>query len=366
MIKTEDHTNNCHRYAVVVAGGAGTRLWPLSRKNLPKQMQKFVSDKTLIDETVDRLKGLIPVENIFVSTTKNYAPKIKELLPELRDENIIIEPVARGTTVAFALFTQMIHALDSEAVIFTLASDHAVTDINRFQATLDQTYAFVEKHPSNIALVGIKPNQPDTGMGYIKADALIQENPQVFSVEKFVEKPSLGVAKRYLESGEYYWNAAYYCFRASTLIEAYAEADVEIVKWTGVYIKSNNLDDFMKAPEKAHEIETINTRKYPLALIPADFSWSDIGNWHSLYELLADIKGTSDVSFMEDIENHINVDSANCLVFSTDKRIVATVGLKDVVVVSTNDALLVMSRSESQQIKQVIQKLKDKGLNEYL
>jgi len=355
-----------HRYAVVVAGGSGTRLWPLSRKNLPKQMQKFVSDRTLIDETVDRLKGLIPVENICVSTTENYAPNIKKLLPEIKEENIIIEPVARGTTVAFSLFSQIIYKRDPDAVIFTLASDHAVTDIHQFQSTLDTAYGFVEQNRTNIALVGITPTKPDTGLGYIKSDAVIQDDPQIYSVEKFVEKPSLAVAKRYLESGEYYWNAAYYCFAAETLIEAYREADPNIVKWTSTYIQTGDVNDFMQAPVKAHEIETINTSKYPLALIPGNFTWSDIGNWHTLHELLAQLKGSPDISMMEDQDSHIDVDSNNCMVLSTDKRIIATVGLKDVVVVSTDDALLVMSQHQAQQIKTVIETLKDKGLHDYL
>lgn len=354
-----------HRYAVVVAGGSGTRLWPLSRRNLPKQMQKFIGDKTLIDETVSRLTGLIPKENIYISTTGNYAAKIKELLPDIPAENIIVEPVAKGTPAAFALFARTIYNKDPEATIFSLASDHAVTGVDQFQQTLSDTYDYVDSNPTSIALAGIKPTHPDTGLGYIKADVVVQEEPLVYSVEKYVEKPGLEVAKDYVASGEYYWNAAYYCFKASTLIEAYREADPDIVESIDAFLSSGDIDDFMRVPVKAHEIEIINTAKYPLVLIPADFKWSDIGNWGTLHQILAELED-EDTTNVSNSTRHVDVNSSNCLVFSTDDKLVATVGLNNVVVVSTDDALLVMDKNQPQEIKKLIESLKDKGLTNYL
>lgn len=357
--------DSSHRYAVVVAGGSGTRLWPLSRRNLPKQMQKFIGDKTLIDETVDRLTGLIPKENIFISTTGNYGAKIKELLPEIPADNIIVEPVAKGTPAAFALFARTIHRKDPDATIFSLASDHAVTGVDQFQQTLSDAYDYIESNPSNIALAGIKPTHPDTGLGYIKTESIVQQEPLVYSVEKYVEKPSLEVAKDYVESGEYYWNAAYYCFKAATLIEAYQEADPAIINSIDSFLSSGDIEEFMSVPVKAHEIEIINTAKYPLTLIPADFKWSDIGNWGALHQILAEIGG-KDTSNVSNSTHHVDVNSSNCLVFSTDDKLVATVGLNDVIVVSTDDALLVMDKNQPQEIKKLIQSLKDKGLTDYL
>ncbi len=354
-----------HRYAIVVAGGSGTRLWPLSRRDLPKQMQKFISDKTLIDETVDRLKGVVPVEHIFVSTSGNYAAKIKELVPDIPAENFIIEPVARGTTAAFALFATTIYRRDPEAIIYSLASDHAVTGSDEFQTTITETYDFIEANPDHIALIGIKPDKPDTGLGYIKTHDVIQESPAVYSVEKFIEKPTLKVAEKYLATDEYYWNAAYYCFKAETLIAAYTDADPKIIKYINAYLDTGNVEKFMKVPIKAQEIEFIDSTKYPLALIPADFKWSDIGNWQALHTLLAEFDG-KDVVHQGDADHHIDINSTNCLVFSTDDRLIATVGLDNVVVVSTKDALLVLNKDQPQDIKQLLQSLKDQGLNEYL
>lgn len=353
-----------HRYAVIVAGGSGTRLWPISRRNLPKQMQSFVTDKTLIDETVSRLEGVLPIENIYISTTENYRDNIHKLLPQIPVEHIIIEPVSRGTTAAFALFTHTIKEQDPEAIIFSLASDHAVTGIDQFHQALTQAYEYVEEHPETITLLGIKPDKPDTGLGYIKTDKILQNNPLVYSVEKFVEKPSKNVAKSYVKSGEYYWSAAYYCFKAATLINAYNEADPEIMEAIGLYTETHKLSDFEKVPQKAHEIELINTSIYPLAVVPADFKWSDIGNWHTLHALLSDL--SEDTNFANSGVQHIDVDSQNCLVFSTDDRLIATVGLNDLAVISTEDVVLVLNKNNSQDVKQLIDILQEKGLTQYL
>lgn len=352
-----------HNYAVIVAGGSGTRLWPLSRRNLPKQMQKFISDKTLIDETVERLSGFVHKDNIYVSTTGNYAAKIKELLPEIPADNIIVEPVARGTTAAFALFSTTILKRDPQATIFTLASDHAIADVEKFQRTLLDTFNYVTDHPKHIALVGIKPTRPDTGLGYIKLKKTIQKEPVVYSVDKFVEKPSHEVAKKYVESGEYYWNAAYYCFKASTILEAYHEADPKIVDSINAYLASGEIEDFMQAPDKVHEIEIIDASLYPLVLVPAEFDWSDIGNWQALHHLLSSLEGNSLVAHGS---RHIDINSSNCLIFSSDEKLVATVGLDNIVVVETPDVLLVLNKEQPQEIKQLLENIKASGMTEYL
>lgn len=352
-----------HNYAVIMAGGSGTRLWPLSRRNLPKQMQKFISDKTLIDETVERLVGFIRKENIYIATTGNYGAKIKEILPMIPADNIIVEPIARGTTAAFALATTTINKKDPEARIFTIASDHALTDVKAFQKTLLDAFNYIADHPADIALVGIKPTRPDTGLGYIKMKKKLQDTPVVYSVDKFVEKPSFEVAENYVNSGEYYWNAAYYCFRADTLLKAYKDADEKITDGINDYLKSGDIEDFMKIPQKAHEIEIIDASKYHLVLVPGDFSWSDIGNWQTLHEVLAGIEGNSIVTHGS---RHIDINSSNCLIFSHEEKLVATVGLDNIVVVDTPDVLLVLNKEQPQEIKELLETIKQKGMTEYL
>lgn len=341
-------------------------MWPLSREELPKQMQKFVSDKTLIEETVDRIADVIPYENIFISTTVNYGDKIAKLLPDIKSENIIVEPDRRGTTAAFALFSSVICRRDPEAIIFSLASDHAIADPVPFQQTITDSYDYITNNQQSIALVGVTPTQPDTGLGYIKVDTLIADNPKIYSVEKFIEKPKLNVARRYVESGDYYWNAAYYCFKAATLLEAYAEADPEIGKCIDGYLTTGSIDDFMRTPEKSHEIEIINAKRFPLVLVPGSFTWSDIGNWGALHDLLSEASG-HEKGMVSNGTKHVDIDSTDCLVISNDdKKVIATVGLKNIIIVDTEDALLIMDKGHNQDIKSALKMMKDQGLDQYL
>ena len=357
-----------HRYAVVVAGGSGTRLWPLSRQHLPKQMQALMSDKTLIAETVDRLRGVVPEENIYISTTGNYFETIRELLPDIAPANVICEPVARGTSAAFALIAHHLYEGDPEAVVFSLASDHAITEVDKFHETLDRSFSFIEQHPRQIAMVGIKPTRPDTGLGYIKVRHVLQDDPLVYEAEKFVEKPTHEVAQKYVESGEYFWNAAYYCFYASTLLEAYENADPRLTAAARAFSKTGERADYEIAPDKVHEIEIIDSAAYPLALVPADFTWSDIGNWLALYMLLSNIAGDDMVS--SDASRHVDVNSKRCMVSNPDGRLVATAGLEDIVVVSTDDAVLVLNMAELETVpetmRQLLEKITRQGKEDYL
>ena len=361
-----DKKANPHHYAVIVAGGSGTRLWPMSRKDIPKQMQPLVSGKPLIEDTAERLMEAFAADHIFISTTANYADQIKKILPMIPSENVIVEPLAKGPALAFALFAEVIRRRDPKAVIVSLASDHAITNTNQFQESLVTARDYVSDNTSSIALIGVVPNRPDTGLGYIKVDSQIQDDPAVFSVEKFVEKPSRTVAERYLESGEYFWNVAYYCFSAATLVEAYKEASPASMQGVLSYIDSGDATHFNEAPPMVHEIEVINAARFPLVMVSAKFDWSDIGNWETLHDLLAD--GNDDPSrVVTSAKHHIDIDSEGCMIkASDDQKLIATVGLKDIVIVDTADSLLVLHKDHTQDIKAVIEELKQRGLDKYL
>lgn len=362
---TDVTTTYEHRYVVVVAGGSGTRLWPASRRELPKQMQAFISDRTLIAETVERLRsGPVPADHIYISTTQNYADRIRQLLPDLPADNIIVEPVPRGTAAAFALFTTMIAARDPSAILLTLASDHAVTGLSEFHETMRRCYEYVESHRDAIALVGIEPTRPDTGLGYIKVSEPVSSDPLIYSAEKFVEKPSLEVATQYAVSGEHFWNAAYYCFDANTLIKAYLDGDARLIEAARAFRASGRTSDYEAAPEKVHEIEFVNSQTYPLVVVPGAFQWSDVGNWNALHSLLARVSGES--AMVVKSRHHIDVNSSNCLVFSQEDRLVATIGLENIVVVSTDDVVLVLNKDEPEQLPALLGMLRQEGLTEYL
>ena len=350
-------SDNDHRYAVVVAGGSGTRLWPLSRKSLPKQMQALMSDRTLIVETVDRLRGVVSDDHIFVSTTVNYSEAIRELLPEIPRENVIVEPEARGTAAAFALFTHALHQQDPEAIVFSLASDHAITEVDRFHDTMRACYGYIEQHRDHVALVGIKPTRPDTGLGYIKVRDQLSEGPVAYSVEKFVEKPTHRVAAGYLESGDYFWNAAYYCFAAGTLLDAYDHADPRLVESARRYLQSGDPEDYRAAPRKVHEIELIDSGAYPLVVVPANFTWSDIGNWQTLHQVMAELAGESLV--VPNARQHADVNSTTGLVLVPPEYtgIVATAGLDNIAVVVTDDAVLVINLDHADEMPELLKKV---------
>lgn len=368
-----------HRYAVVVAGGSGTRLWPVSRSELPKQMQAFMSEKTLIAETVERLRGIIPDGNVFISTTTNYLEQMQALLPQIPEQNFIVEPAgpdSPGTPAAFALLAQRLHQVDPEAVVFSLASDHAIADINEFHKTVDASMGFVESHPGWITLVGIVPTRADTGLGYVRAGASVQADPPVFRIQGYAEKPSLEVAETYVASGRYFWNAAYYCFRADTLIAAYDDADPQLVARTGDYLRTGEEAAYLSAPRAAHEIEIIDTAKFPLAVVPGDFAWSDIGNWAALHRSLAELAG-SDVVHTD--TRHVDVGSSRILVLGrqssaeaagTGQLTVVTAGLRDVAVVTTADAILVINLAQleesPQTMSELFEALKQQGLENLL
>jgi mannose-1-phosphate guanylyltransferase len=265
---------------------------------------------------------------------------IKQQLPTIPAGNFIVEPEAHGTSAAFTLFAEELFQHDPAAVVFSLASDHKVAEVERFQNTLRQCFEFVESHPEQIALVGIKPTRPDPELGYIKARRrVVDKAHSARVVEKFIEKPRISTAAVYLTSDNYFWNAAYYCFTAKTLLEAYDDADPSLVAAVRRYRATGDPADYLSAPRKVHEIEFIDSGKYPLAVIPAEFAWSDIGNWHSLIALLEHEDEV--VGAAGDPSLYVNVASENCRVRATGDRVVVTVGVDGASVFSNEDGLIV-------------------------
>lgn len=360
-MKKEVPKDITHTYAIVLAGGAGTRLWPLSRKDLPKQMQSVVSDRSLIDETVSRLQGVLPREHIFVSTTKNYAEKIMEILPNFPKENIIVEPIARGKIAALALAASIIQKRDREAILFVLASDHTIAGISAFQKSIHNAFSYITSHPHDILLVGITPTKPDASLGYIKLGN--KASGGVSYVEKFIEKPSERVAKHYVDSKEYLWNTSYYCVRASTLLQVYGDADPAIIRGITAFLKQNHVSDFLTIPDKAHEMEFLDPARHRLMVMRGTFSWADVGTWESLHHVLTNLNKKS---VMAKSGRHVDVASTNSLVVSTADKLIATVGLKNVVVVNMPDVLLVLNKDRSHDIKKLLATLKNKGMGKYL
>lgn len=357
--------------AVIMAGGSGTRLWPMSRKSFPKQLQKLVGDKSMIQETFDRLEPVVGKDNIYISTTEKYKEATRKTLIGVNEDNYLIEPNAKNTAPAIGLITAYFYALDPKTIIATVASDHVVTKTGEFQKVLGVARDLIIKNPDQLVTVGLNPTYPETGMGYIKMNGLFTtiNNTKVFSVEEFVEKPDLATAKKYLSSWEYLWNASYFIFRADHMMNLFKKHQskiyTELEKIVKLYDRGEATEElineiYQKMPEAPIDTAIIEKAKDVL-VIPADLGWNDVGSWASLYDVLSLSTGSSVISK----GHHIGVDDENILVYSGEKMI-ATVGLDNIVIVDTPDVTLICNKNHSQDIKKLIEKLKDEGKHLYL
>lgn len=358
-------------YAVIVAGGGGTRLWPMSTQKKPKQFHAFVSDEPLLVESVERLSPLIPSDKIFVSTTKQLLPTCQELLPDISPTNFIVEPAGRNTGPAVGLVAALLHKKDKNAIVATLWSDHHIGRPEQFRSVLAAAEKFVLQNPDAVATVGINPTEPATGLGYIQMNAKSEEvlGQRVFKMKRFVEKPDHDTAKKYISSWQYLWNAGYFIFRADTMLKLFKKHAPKIYQGLmniqAVHGTKNEQKvltyEFEKFPSEP--IDTLIAEKAAACMyvIPADLEWSDIGSWSSLHDILANKFGSTTIVK----GHHIGHDDENILILARDKMI-ATVGLKDTVVVDTPEVLLIANKNRTQDVKNLLDKLKEEGKHLYL
>lgn len=344
--------------AVILAGGRGERFWPQSRRNLPKQFLSLTSDgETLIQKTVKRIKDLVDVCDTFVLTNKRYIDLLREQLPDLPRENIIAEPASRNTAPCIGLAAGIIKAKYEDAVMLVLPSDHLIKFNAMFIDTLRQAVKVAERG-ENLVTIGITPTYPETGYGYINFSANDYEDG-AYKVVRFVEKPNIDKAKEYVSSGEYLWNSGMFVWKASTILKGieqflsdvysglqnilkcYGKSDFEAVLNTEYpMLKSESVD--FGVMEKADNIFTI----------PGNFGWDDVGNWNALER----INTTNDYGNL--IKGDVvSVETQNSTIIG-NKKLIATVGVENLIVVDTDDALLICSKDSTQNIKKVIENLK--------
>ncbi|MBO4547051.1 MAG: mannose-1-phosphate guanylyltransferase [Treponema sp.] len=352
--------------ALIMAGGRGERFWPKSRKNLPKQFLSLTNDsRTMIQLTVDRIKPLVDIKDVYIATNKNYLPLVKEQLPDIPSENIICEPIGRNTAPCIGLGAAHIAKNNGDALMMVLASDSLIKNDELFVDTLRQALDIAQKD-KNIVTMGITPNYPETGYGYIKFDAQ-KKNGEAFKVERFVEKPDLEKAKEYLADGSYLWNSGMFVWKASTVLGSIQEfmPDLyaglqKIQAAVGTADCQNVLESvFPTLPSESIDYGVMEKAR-DIYTLPGDFGWDDVGSWLAVGRIRTLDETNSAISG--------NVVAINCEhnIIQGGKKLIAAVGLKDMVVVDTDDAILICSKESAGDIKKVLQSLRDQKREEYL
>ncbi|HEX4213079.1 MAG TPA: sugar phosphate nucleotidyltransferase [Candidatus Dormibacteraeota bacterium] len=352
-------------YAVIPAGGTGSRLWPRSRRSAPKHMLPLSgSGKPLIEETYDRIAPV--ADGVYVLTEERQVPMICSLLPELDQDHLIAEPSARGTTNALALAAATLLAEDSEAVMVSVAADHVIRGESAYRRTVERAAAVAQSSRELVA-VGLKPTYPATGFGYIEVGGEERfGRSRAHRVERFVEKPALETAERYVADGRHFWNIATFAFRCDVFLEELDELGPEHAQGVRKVVELRRRGEFEKAARLYGKLpvevvdRTVMERTSRLLMVQASFDWVDVGSWSELADLL---RADPDGNVTEGVP--VLIDTHNSFISVPDK-LVAVIGMDDLIVVDTDDALLVCPKSRAQDVKKVVEQLNERRLTGYL
>lgn len=349
-----------HDYVIIMAGGIGTRFWPMSRTSLPKQFHDILGmGKTMIQMTYERFQDFVPQQNIFIVTNERYLDLVRNQLPGIRDSEILLEPVGRNTAPCIAYAAFKIHKRDPEACILVVGSDYLIRNTTNFLK--DAAIALDETRKQDIIMtLGIRPTRPDTGYGYLQY--IEGAKPTAFyKVKMFTEKPDLEMAKTFLRSGDFLWNSGMFVFKVQTILDSFAklmpdlyetfnaiqsalDTSEEPVAVRGAYERSRNESIDLGVMEKADNV----------FVIPSSFDWSDVGTWASVYEQMEqDYMGNA-------VKGEVMAfDSANNLVQVSDpKKLIVLHGINDMIIVDTGDVLLICRMDHEQQIRHVVSEVK--------
>ncbi len=352
-----------------MAGGIGSRFWPRSRRDHPKQFLSVIGEDTLVQGTVARLAGIIPLENCHIVTNARYVEQTRDQLPALPAENILAEPISRNTAPCITWAAIEIQKKDPDAIMVVLPADHIIRNVRKFQETL-RVGIEKAKEERSLITIGIEPTYPATGYGYVQfdpEDASPDEELSAMYVRTFAEKPNLETAERFLDSGDFLWNSGMFIWRADSILQA-VETHLPDVHDAFSHLlddgqTESNVESVTKAFQSCPSISIdygVMERADKVYVVPGSFDWSDVGDWKAVYELSEHGKAGNV------IEGHaILHDASRCLVHA-DERLIAVVGLDDVIVVDTPDALLVCHRDAAQRVKNIVDYLYTHQLEDFV
>jgi mannose-1-phosphate guanylyltransferase len=366
-------TSNDHTFAVILAGGGGTRLWPKSREATPKQFLKLTGKDTMMQVASARVTKLVSWDHVIVVTNELYKDEVRKQLPEVPAENIIAEPAKRDTALAMLVGALFAYSKDPQAIVINSASDHVVSDEKEFVRVM-RAAVKVASDNQQLVSVGITPTYPTSAFGYIKVGDDLKKLDQglsLFKVDSFTEKPNVATARAFISTGRYFWNANMYVWSAGTLKDAFAHHMPKMAELTKSLATLNSKDFHAALPKVYEEAESISIdyaiseKAENLVLIPGDFGWNDVGDWKVVYDLgTKDLAGNVIIGDGETMRT-LTIGAQNNLIH-TDKRLVALVGVNDMIVVDTPEILMVIPKERSQDVKKIVERLKEEGQKEYL
>lgn len=352
---------NEHNFAVIMAGGIGSRFWPMSRTSYPKQFHDILgTGKTLIQMTFDRLKRIVPAENIYVVTNERYRSQVLEQLSEMIPDQVLCEPFMRNTAPCIAYANFRIAKKDPNARIIVAPSDHLITDESAFVETAQLALEETTSSP-NLVTLGIRPSRPDTGYGYIQFEEDDQSaSNRIMRVKTFTEKPNLELAQNFIDSGDFYWNSGIFIWSLENIQRAFSNHLPDMFELFSAHAEAFGTEDEEKTIERIYsESENISIdygvmeKARNVKVVLSDFGWSDLGTWGSLYtHLEQDDQGNGTVGEV------MAYQSANNVVYGQKGKLIVLQGLSDYIVVDTNDALLICKKADEQKIKSIVNDLK--------
>ncbi len=362
-------------HAVIMAGGAGTRFWPASRQDRPKQLLKLAGEHSMIRQTVDRLDGLVPAQRVLIVTNERLVEEVGRQLPELGAGAVVGEPCKRDTAPCIGLAALLLCREDEDATMAVMPADHVITPDSAFQSAIRQAAELVEAKPARIVTFGIRPNYPAEIFGYIQRGAPLNEmagSPSeaapAYQVVQFREKPDASTAQEYLESGEYYWNSGIFVWKARTILEALAQRQpamlAHLKEIEAAWNTPQQREVFQRefaAIEGISVDYAVMEHATDVAVVEAPYDWDDVGGWQSLARLVGTDENGNTI-----VGRHLGLDTQGTIVRSEGDHLVVTLGMEDCIIVHTPDATLVANKHHEEAIRKVVQQLQERGWDAFL
>ena len=355
-----------NRFAVIMAGGGGTRFWPLSRQNKPKQLLNISGNDIMINDTILRYENVIPVENTIIVTNKSQASLLENILLEKVPRlNILKEPIAKNTAACILYAAVYLQKKYEDSVMVVLPSDHYITNVDNYRSVLEKACQLAEQF-DNLITIGIKPSFPSTGYGYINFNKQMLSNG-AYEVNEFVEKPNFDKAKQYLLSENYLWNSGMFLWKTSKIIESFQRflprlynGLMEVYKYIDTEKEEEAIGDIYPHLQNISIDYGILERSDDVIVIPGDFGWNDVGSWDALGGIYSPDEEGNIVK-----AKHIGIETKNSIIFGND-RLIATIGIDNLIIAETNDAILVCPKDKAQDVKDIVSLLKEKDMSDYV